>query len=129
TTGKSPVSAPVIASAAEIQSDSTKISDAVPAAATSGAVVTGKVFFRGIAPPEKTIDMSSDAACKALHDIPVTTRHYVVGTNGSLANVLVYVRDGLGTRRFPPPMKPVVLDQRGCLYQPYVLGVQVGQPL
>ncbi len=43
--------------------------------------------------------------------------------------MFVYVKNGLGNRRFPAPTVPVVLDQQGCRYVPHVIGVQVGQPL
>ena len=94
-----------------------------------GGTITGRVKLIGTPPPEKTIVMTTDANCAALHSTPVTTRHYVVGTNGGLANVFVYVKEGLGNLAFPSPQNPVVLDQRGCLYEPYVFGVQVDQPL
>ena len=46
---------------------------------------------------------------------------------GDLANVFVYVKDGLGSRTFDTPKDPVVLDQQGCRYHPHVLGVMAGQ--
>ena len=44
-----------------------------------------------------------------------------------LANVFVYVKDGLGNRTFDVPKDPVVLNQSGCKYHPHVLGVMAGQ--
>ena len=56
---------------------------------------------------------------------PATTRHYVVGPNGKLANVFVYVVDATRTAvTSPGPL----LDQVGCMYEPYVMGVGVNQP-
>jgi plastocyanin len=52
-----------------------------------------------------------------------------VGAGGSLQNVFVYVKDGLGNLKFPVPTTPLVLDQKGCQYRPHVFGVQVGQPI
>ena len=46
---------------------------------------------------------------------------------GNLANVFVYVKDGLGNRTFDTPKEPVTLDQQGCQYHPHVLGVMAGQ--
>ena len=46
---------------------------------------------------------------------------------GNLANVFVYVKDGLGNRTFDVPKDPAVLDQRGCRYHPHVMGVMAGQ--
>lgn len=56
------------------------------------------------------------------------TESYVVGSDGALANVFVYVKAGLEGRSFPVPAEPVVLDQRQCWYVPRVVGVRVGQP-
>jgi plastocyanin len=42
----------------------------------------------------------------------------------------VHVRDGLDPAySFDIPATPVVLDQRGCIYTPRVLGVRAGQPV
>ena len=97
-------------------------------AADTGAV-SGKVTLNGAAPAEKPIDVAADKYCKSMHSEALTTRHYVVDANKGLANVFVYVKDGLAGKKFTPPTTPVELDQHGCLYNPYVLGVQVGQPL
>ena len=51
----------------------------------------------------------------------------VVTKNGKLANVFVYVKDGLPPGRFPVPSQPAVLDQKGCRYQPHVMGIMAGQ--
>lgn len=59
---------------------------------------------------------------------PNTTEQYVVH-DGNLANVFVYVKDGLGNRIYAVPSTPVVLDQKGCRYVPHVIGVRAGQPV
>jgi hypothetical protein len=50
-----------------------------------------------------------------------------VGKDGGLANVLVYVKSGLEGKTFPAPTTEPMLDQVGCLYEPYVMGVMVNQ--
>lgn len=97
--------------------------------AGNASAIQGKVVFTGTAPAEFSIDMAADASCAALHSTLVTTRHYVVNEDHTLQNVFVYVKsgDGIDGKRFEPPKTAVVLDQKGCLYLPYVLGVQVGQ--
>ncbi len=99
------------------------------ASLASAADITGKVALKGTPPPEITIDMASspDKTCGAAHSTPVTTRHYLVGQDGGLANVLVYVKSGLESKTFPAPTTEPVLDQIGCLYEPYVMGVMVNQ--
>src|ERR1051326_59988 len=95
----------------------------------SAADITGKVVLKGTPPPEITIDMSTspDKPCGAAHTTPVTTRHYLVSKDGGLANVLVYVKSGLEGKTFPTPTTEPMLDQVGCLYEPYVMGVMVNQ--
>ena len=92
------------------------------------ATVTGKVTFTGTAPAPAPIKLSADPYCEKANP-GLKTENEVVGTDGSVGNVFVYVKDGLGDRTFTAPSTPVVLDQKGCHYTPHVLGIQVGQPL
>jgi plastocyanin len=92
---------------------------------TAGAI-TGVVTLEGTPPPNPSINMSSDPYCMKLG---AATMPVFVVSNGGLENVFIYVKDGLGTMKFPVPATPVVLDQRGCAYSPRVFGIQVGQPL
>lgn len=92
--------------------------------------VTGKVNFKGTAPKMPNIKMSADPKCVKIHggkDIP--SEHVVVNANNTLRNVFVYVKSGLGSKKFDPPKQSVVLDQKGCTYLPRVFGVMVNQPI
>src|SRR5262249_19543736 len=51
----------------------------------------------------------------------------VVAKDGNLANVFVYVKDGLGNRVFETPKDAVTINQEGCRYHPHVLGAMTGQ--
>ena len=95
----------------------------------SGADITGKVVLKGTPPAEVPIDMSAsqDKTCGPAHPEPVTTRHYLVNKDGGLANVFVYLKSGVTQKDFPAPAEAPVLDQVGCLYEPYVMGVMVNQ--
>jgi plastocyanin len=95
---------------------------ATPIDPATVATINGTVKFDGMAPHASKIDMSQDPACKGMNE----AENEVV-TDGGLANVFVYVKDGLGTRTFDVPTTPVVLDQSGCKYHPHVLGVMAGQ--
>jgi len=102
-----------------------------PAAAVSAAdaaTITGKVTFTGTAPAPTPIKMSADPYCQKA-DPGLKTENEIVGAGGEVQNVFVYVKDGLGNRTFPAPTDPVTLDQKGCHYEPHVLGIMVGQPL
>ena len=109
------------------QSSNTPAEQAAPAAATpidpaTVATVNGTVKFDGTAPKPSKIDMSQDPACKGTNEA-----ENITVSGGDLANVFVYVKDGLGSRTFDVPKDPVVLDQSGCKYHPHVLGVMAGQ--
>lgn len=80
------------------------------------AILTGK--------PKAEIPIDLGPTCSALRKGKVTTRHFVVSPEGGLANVLVYVQNAPhGT----PLVEPPLLDQIGCMFEPYVLGVVAGQ--
>jgi plastocyanin len=95
---------------------------AAPIDPATVATVNGTVKFDGAVPKASKIDMSQDPACKGMNESEA-----VVVDGGNLANVFVYVKDGLGSRTFDVPATPVVLDQQGCKYHPHVLGVMAGQ--
>lgn len=96
--------------------------------ATAGSV-SGKVLFSGKAAPVKTVDMEEDPQCRKLHKEPVIDRPVAVNKNGTLANVFVYIKGGLEGKKFAPPATPAVMDQKGCWFEPRVLGIQTGQEL
>ena len=90
--------------------------------------VTGMVMFNGTPPAGTPIDMSEEPVCAEKHASQPMTQEVVV-SNGHLANVFVFVSEGLGDRTFVPSGDSVELDQEGCRYHPHVLGVQTGQNL
>ncbi len=73
------------------------------------------------------VDMSPDPVCGKVRATPLYTQHYLVAKDGGLANVFVYIRDGLRGRTFPPPANTPLLDQVGCVFTPYVMGVRTNQ--
>jgi hypothetical protein len=94
--------------------------------ATAGTIA-GVVSFRGAAPKMKTLDMTADPGC------PRTPQpaEAVVVNNGKLANVFIYVKEGLPQGKFPSlaMFDRPVLDQKGCRYNPHMMGILVGVPL
>lgn len=95
--------------------------------ATAGSI-SGTVKFEGMPPVFRPIDMSAEAACVQANPKPITPPVVVLGERGALANVVVYVKSGLGSYRFDTPKDPAVLDQIGCMYTPRVLAMMVNQP-
>ncbi len=97
--------------------------------ANADGVVRGKVVLVGTPPAERPIGaLKSDPNCgKANQADQVTTRNYVAAADGGLANVVVRISAGL-SGSFPPPSAKPLIDQHGCMYEPYVSAVMAGQP-
>jgi len=97
--------------------------------ATAGTV-DGSVALDGTAPKNEAIKMNADPVCLREAKGPQTQETYMVGGDGkSLANVFVYVKDGLGNYVFDPPTDSPKIDQKECRYHPHVFGMRVGQTL
>ena len=86
----------------------------------------GKITLNGTPPTERVIPF--DPTCAPFHKgQTVTTKFYQVGPGGALGDVFVYVKEG--AKPTPPPAEPIVLDQLGCQYSPYIFGIHTGQKL
>ncbi|MGE5723720.1 MAG: hypothetical protein ACM34G_01000, partial [Acidobacteriota bacterium] len=109
------------ASNEEEQSAATPKATATIDPSTVGSV-QGTIKFAGTAPKPVKIDMSQDPACKGSN-----ASEEIVVDSGNLANVFVYVKDGLDNYSFEPPKEAVKINQEGCRYHPHVLGVMAGQ--
>jgi hypothetical protein len=100
-------------------------SGAAPSAGT--ASISGKVSFEGPVPAADRVKLNADPKCAAMHKEGLE-RWQLRVKDGGLADVLVYVKTGVsGT--YPSPADPVVLDQKGCDYQPHMVVKMAGQPL
>ena len=95
---------------------------------TTAGSMSGTVKLDGTPPVFKPIDMSAEAACVQANPSAVVPPIVVTGAHGALANVVVYVKSGLGSYRFDTPSTPVALDQKGCMYEPRILAVMTSQP-
>lgn len=99
---------------------------APPAAETGG--IAGSVFYRGPKPQLRPIPMAKDPVCASLHSHPLYPWDGAVNGNGTLPNAFVYVEQSTATLPSTAPASPVVITQKGCEYDPHVMGVMVGQP-
>jgi hypothetical protein len=89
--------------------------------------ITGTIKLDGTAPHQRPIDMSKEPSCQKVHEgHPVTTENVVVGANGGLQNVVVYISEGLSGAAATPSNTPT-FDQKGCQYLPHVIGLDVNQ--
>ena len=100
-----------------------------PAAAPSGgtASIRGTAVYQN-GDPDQAIAMDADPVCASLHSEAVHTEQIVADDAGNIANVFVYVKEGLNGS-FPAPSESHLLDQAGCQYTPHVSGMMVGQKL
>jgi Carboxypeptidase regulatory-like domain len=90
--------------------------------------ITGTVKLSGTAPHMKGIDMSKDPYCVSQHKEPVKLENVVVGANGGLENVVLYISDGLSASAASAvPSTEPEFDQKGCMYTPHVMPVDVNQ--
>lgn len=92
----------------------------------TGSLTGSALYVNG--DPDTVISMDADPACVGMHTEDVHTESVVTGAEGQLANVFVYVKDGL-TGSYPAPTDKKLLDQKGCQYSPHVSGIQVDQTL
>jgi plastocyanin len=124
---------------APAQSESGRTSQAPPAAAapagkkvdpaTAGSI-TGRVRFDGPRPTPDVVRLSADAGCVQNGRNTAQSDAVLISSDGALANAFVYIKDGLDPAyTFDTPATPVTLDQKGCFFEPRVLGIRVGQPL
>jgi plastocyanin len=119
-------------------SKSESTSQPAPAAPTSAKTVdpstvgsiTGTVNLDGAAPTARPINMSAEPYCAKAHSTPIVPPEVVTGDKGSLANVVIFVKSGLGPEyTFDAPKDSVTLDQKGCMYDPHVIALMTGQTI
>ena len=93
--------------------------------------ISGKVTMQGDPPAAPEIKvLATNPQCAALHKDPVFDDSVIVGDKGEFADVVVTLKAAEGQKlEGPQKTEPAVIDQKGCMYSPHVLAVQVGQPL
>lgn len=96
-------------------------------AATAGSV-EGRIVFEGAVPAPAVLRMSADPRCVQSAGPNPQSDALLVAEDNGLRNAFVYVKEGLDPAyEFETPTTPAILDQKGCIYTPRVLGVRVGQ--
>ena len=103
----------------------------IGASALAGGSIKATVTFDGDKRPRRrVIKMDADAYCKGAHKKKVGTQDYLISKKTkAIKNVVVYVKDGLGDATFEVPAEKKTINQTGCMYDPHVLTIQVGQTL
>jgi plastocyanin len=77
----------------------------------------------------RAIKFDADQECGAIHGGAKVLDPTVMSRGGQLANVIAWVSKGQERWTYVTPTKPVLIDQRGCMYEPHVLTLMVNQPL
>ncbi|HXP39523.1 MAG TPA: carboxypeptidase regulatory-like domain-containing protein [Candidatus Acidoferrales bacterium] len=91
--------------------------------------ISGTVKLDGTAPHMRGIDMSKDPYCSKIHaSDPAKMETVVVGSGGGVEHVVLYISEGLtGGALTQVPTEEPVFDQKGCVYSPHVLALDVNQ--
>jgi hypothetical protein len=107
--------------------------EAPPPSGPTGTI-SGVITFEGTPPAPKKIDTSADPVCG--QKSPNLMTDDTIVTDGKLANVFVYVKEGnveggkkIAEYNWPTPTTAARLDQNGCHYAPHVMGMQVNQKI
>jgi hypothetical protein len=108
------------------------ISASAAASAAEWGSVTGRLVVDGQPPTPSPLIVTKDQFCI---DLKPTNESVVVGDDGSLANVVVYIRVGRRDKIDVHPDyaaqldEPAVLDNKGCHFIPHVTLLRAGQPI
>lgn len=97
--------------------------------ATAGGL-TGRVSFEGTPPAPNVLRMQTDKSCLVGDTPNPVDGALMVSAGGGIENAFVYVKSGVDPEyAFKVPAAPAVLDQKGCIYTPRVIGLMTGQPI
>lgn len=99
-----------------------------PVDLSTAGTIRVEVEYHGPVPTPRALDMRSAPPCAAAH-VDLVYDQPVRVNDGRLENAVVWISAGLGAHAFPVPETPVIIDQKGCIYDPHVAAVMVGQPV
>ncbi|MCP3918603.1 MAG: hypothetical protein GY711_23900 [bacterium] len=88
--------------------------------------ISGVALWNGSVPAMPVLEaIESTAGCQ--HG-ETPRKPTIVVSDGKLAGAFVYISGKYDESKIPPPStEPLVLDQLGCMFNPHVVGVQVGR--
>ncbi len=106
------------------------LAGAVPAAEAESFSISGTVTYEGEPLKRYPLRMDADPNCEQIYgDKRVLSRDSLIGEDGAIENVFVYLKEAPEGTADDPPAEAVRLEQRGCLYTPRILGVRVQQDI
>lgn len=100
-------------------------------AQADGGTIKGVAKWEGKAPSRKPIQVDADPHCaKVRANDPLLSEKLVINENSTVRDVFVYVKSGLPAgKTWTVTAEAVVLNQKGCHYEPHIFGIMVGQEL
>jgi hypothetical protein len=109
------------------------ISSASTARAQEWGSIKGRIVVDGTAPKPAPIVVNKDQFCM---NAKPESNSIVIGKDNTLVNAVVYLRVGAGAAKvtinpeYEAKFKePVKLDNKGCMFEPHITVVRVGQTL
>ncbi len=105
----------------------------VSVALADGGTIKGVAKWEGKPYTQKPLPGvdGADPYCTKEHKKnPILNEKLVINENSTVRDVFVYVKSGLPAgQTWDVTTEPVVLNQKGCHYEPHVFGVMAGQDL
>jgi plastocyanin len=103
-----------------------------PASAQQWGDLEGQFLYKGKAPANAKVDVTKDVPVCGKHKL--TTEKVVVGKEGGLANVVLYLLPAPGSKAKVHPdydklPEPALLDNKNCRFEPHVVALRTGQKL
>ena len=87
--------------------------------------ISGNVKYNGKKKKPRPVKMDADPVCGTSHSKPVFKQSLMIDENNNIENTIVYIKNI--NYEGDVPKEPAILDQKGCIYVPHVLGVMKGQ--
>ena len=87
--------------------------------------LSGVVNLEGPTPKREPIPLNEESR-KLYKTVPLE-ENMIVSAKGEIANVFVYLKEGLKEMDYPLPRQPAILNQDKSMFRPRVQGVHVGQ--
>ena len=91
----------------------------------SSGSLSGNVKYQGKVPKPKPLKMDADPVCGASHDGKIFSESFIVDDEMNLKNVLIWFKDI--NYNGDTDKTSAVINQKGCVYDPHVLGVMKDQ--
>ena len=92
------------------------------AAQPAAGAITGMIKLDGDAPEPTMAEVDSDPVCAGAHPDGFRVQTVRTTAGGALQDVFAWI-DNPPDERFKAPKEPVVLDQKGCSYEPHIFGI------